>query len=103
MGIETGKLALFVSTKKGFWCLRGDADRRSWSVEGPAFLGHIVNHGVLDPRDRRSLLVAARTGHLGPTIFRSGDLGKSWQEAPRPAARSDRRGSHLPGAERRPA
>jgi photosystem II stability/assembly factor-like uncharacterized protein len=86
MGIETGKLALFVSTKKGFWCLRGDADRRSWSVEGPAFLGHIVNHTLLDPRDRHSLLVAARTGHPGPTIFCSSDLGKSFQEASRPPA-----------------
>jgi photosystem II stability/assembly factor-like uncharacterized protein len=32
------------------------------------------------------LLVAAKTGHLGPTIFRSLDLGKTWAEAPRPPA-----------------
>jgi hypothetical protein len=41
---------------------------------------------VLDPRDRRTLLVAARTGHLGPTVFRSTDLGASWREASRPPA-----------------
>ena len=40
------------------------------------FLGHIAHHVVLDPRDRRTLLLAARTGHLGPTVFRSTDLGR---------------------------
>src|SRR4030095_16740597 len=47
---------------------------------------HIVSHLVLDRRDRRTLLCAARTGHLGPTVFRSDDLGKSWKEASRPPA-----------------
>ena len=83
MKTETGAVALFVATKKGLWILRGAPERRSWGIEGPIFLGHIVNHVVLDPRDRRTLLMAARTGHLGPTIFRSTDLGKSWQEAAR--------------------
>jgi photosystem II stability/assembly factor-like uncharacterized protein len=55
-------------------------------VDGPHFLGHIINHLVLDPRDGRTLLAAAKTGHLGPTIFRSTDLGQSWQEAARPPA-----------------
>ena len=41
---------------------------------------------LLDPRDRRTLLVAARTGHLGPTVFRSADFGRSWREAKRPPA-----------------
>jgi photosystem II stability/assembly factor-like uncharacterized protein len=41
---------------------------------------------VLDPRDGRSLLAAVRAGHLGPTVFRSEDLGASWQEAAAPPA-----------------
>lgn len=86
MTSETGDAALLVSTKKGLWTLRSDAERRRWRLEGPAFLGHIVNHALLDPRDRRTLLLAARTGHLGPTIFRSGDGGRSWTEASRPPA-----------------
>src|SRR4029079_6341539 len=32
------------------------------------------------------LLVAARTRHLRPTVFRSTDFGKSWKEASRPPA-----------------
>jgi hypothetical protein len=50
------------------------------------FFGHMVHHMVLDPRDRRTLLTAARTGHLGPTLFRSTDFGRSWKEASKPPA-----------------
>lgn len=83
---ESGRVSLLVGTKKGAFFLNGDPNREHWSIEGPHFLGHIVNHIVVDPRDRRTLLMAARTGHLGPTIFRSTDAGKSWQEASKPPA-----------------
>lgn len=84
--LETGTLSLLVGTKKGLFFLRSDDARRDWTIDGPQFLGHIINHAVLDPRDRRTLLMAARTGHLGPTVFRSNDEGKSWKEASRPPA-----------------
>ncbi|HKO94785.1 MAG TPA: hypothetical protein VJU61_26705 [Polyangiaceae bacterium] len=82
----TGSLVLLVGTRKGAWLYHTDAARSSWRVDGPHFLGHIVNHLVLDPRDGRTLLGAVKTGHLGPTIFRSVDQGRSWQEAARPPA-----------------
>lgn len=81
-----GALALLAATKKGAWIYRGDDARRQWQVDGPHFLGHVIHHFVLDPRDRVTLLAAAKTGHLGPTIFRSTDLGKTWSEAKRPPA-----------------
>src|SRR5258707_8083135 len=77
---------VLVATRKGAWFYRGDAARKAWQTDGPHFLGHIVSHLVLDPRDGRTLLAAAKTGHLGPTIFRSTDLGRSWKEAARPPA-----------------
>ena len=77
---------VLVATRKGAWLFHGDAGRRTWRVDGPHFLGHIINHLVLDPRDGRTILAAAKTGHLGPTVFRSTDLGRSWKEAARPAA-----------------
>jgi hypothetical protein len=77
---------LLVATRKGAWLYHGDAARRTWRAAGPHFLGHVVNHLVLDPRDGRTLLAAAKTGHLGPTIFRSTDLGRTWKEAARPPA-----------------
>ena len=77
---------VLVATRKGAWLYHGDAARRDWRVDGPHFLGHTIGHLVLDPRDGRTLLAAAKTGHLGPTVFRSTDLGRSWKEAARPPA-----------------
>ena len=75
-----------VATRKGAWLYRGDAARKNWRADGPHFLGNIINHLVLDPRDGRTLIAAASTGHLGPTIFRSTDQGRSWKESTRPPA-----------------
>ena len=80
------RVLVLVATRKGAWLYHGDAARRTWRVDGPHFLGHIVSHLVLDPRDGRTLLAAAKTGHLGPTIFRSTDFGRTWKEAARPPA-----------------
>jgi photosystem II stability/assembly factor-like uncharacterized protein len=77
---------VLVATRKGAWLYRGDAARKIWQVEGPHFLGHVISHLVLDPRDGRTLLAAAKTGHLGPTVFRSTDFGRSWKEAAKPPA-----------------
>jgi hypothetical protein len=80
------RVILMVATRKGAWLYFTDAERQAWRVDGPHFLGHTIHHMVLDPRDGRTLLVAAKTGHLGPTVFRSTDFGRSWQEAARPPA-----------------
>ena len=65
---------LLVATRKGAWLFHGDAQGTRWRADGPHFLGHTISHLCLDPRDGRTLLAAARTGHLGPTVFRSTDL-----------------------------
>ncbi len=80
------RVLVLVATRKGAWLFHGDATRKTWRADGPHFLGHIINHLVLDPRDGRTLLAAAKTGHLGPTIFRSTDFGRNWKEAARPPA-----------------
>jgi photosystem II stability/assembly factor-like uncharacterized protein len=80
------RIVTLVATRKGAWLYHSDAKRKAWAVDGPHFLGHIVHHVVLDPRDGKTLLAAAKTGHLGPTIFRSTNLGKQWSEAARPPA-----------------
>ena len=85
-GKAAKKTVALVATRKGAWLFHGDAARRTWRTDGPHFLGHIISHLVLDPRDGRTLLAAAKTGHLGPTVFRSTDMGRSWKEAARPPA-----------------
>jgi photosystem II stability/assembly factor-like uncharacterized protein len=80
------RVVVLVATRKGAWLYYGDANRKSWREDGPHFLGHVVSHVVLDPRDGRTLLAAAKTGHLGPTVFRSKDFARTWKEAARPPA-----------------
>lgn len=77
---------LVIATRKGLFFLSPDQNREQWRLSEPGFLGHIINHAILDPRDGRTLLAAARTGHLGPTIFRSQDAGLTWHEAEKPPA-----------------
>ena len=83
---ETGPVALLVATRKGAFILKTDKTRRAWKITEPMFFGNIVHHMVLDPRDRHTLLIAARTGHLGPTVYRSAGFGKNWKEAAKPPA-----------------
>ena len=80
------RLVLLVATRKGAWLFHGDRKRKTWTADGPHFLGHNISHVQLDPRDGRTLLAAAKTGHLGPTVFRSTNLGRSWKEAQQPPA-----------------
>ena len=80
------RMVVLVATRKGAWLFHGDTKRKTWKIDGPHFLGHIIHHLVLDPRDGKTLLAAAKTGHLGPTIFRSTNRGRTWTEAETPPA-----------------
>ena len=82
----TGAVTLLIGTRKGAFTLRSDGSRRTWKLSPPMFLGHIVHHMRLDPRDRRTMLMAVSTGHLGPTVYRSTDAGKTWKESSAPPA-----------------
>ena len=78
-------MKLLVGTRKGLWALTSD-DRRRWSTGEPHHFGQIIQHAVPDRRDGRTVLVAAGTGHLGPTVLRSIDGGETWSEASKPPA-----------------
>jgi photosystem II stability/assembly factor-like uncharacterized protein len=77
---------LLIGTRKGVFLLSPDASRSTWTLSDPMFLGHVAQHVVLDPRNGTRLMLADRTGHLGPTVFYSDDLGASWREAKQPPA-----------------
>lgn len=83
---RAGAVTLLVGTRKGAFFLRSDGERKEWRLTRSEFLGHVVHHAVTDPRNKKVILVAARTGHLGPTVFRSEDAGKTWKEASKPPA-----------------
>jgi photosystem II stability/assembly factor-like uncharacterized protein len=78
---------LWIGTRKGAFTLRlNGASRRAWKLSEPQFLGHIIHHVVQDPRAPKVVLMAAKTGHLGPTVYRSSDAGRTWREAAQPPA-----------------
>lgn len=77
---------LWIATRKGAFQLRSDVQRKTWKLSGPQLLGHVVHHIVQDPRDPKVLLLAAKTGHLGPTVYRSVDRGRNWKEVAQPPA-----------------
>lgn len=79
-------ISLLIGTRKGAFVLSCSGARQNWRLSAPLYLGHIVYHTILDPRDQKTILMAAKTGHLGPTIFRSRDRGATWTEAKSPPA-----------------
>lgn len=83
---KRGAVTLWIGTRKGAFSMKSDAERKTWTLTGAHFVGHVVHHVVADPREKGVVLVAARTGHLGPTVFRSEDAGKTWKEASKPPA-----------------
>ncbi|MCZ6655971.1 MAG: hypothetical protein O7C67_01625 [Gammaproteobacteria bacterium] len=65
-------VCVLVGAKKGAFFITGNAARDPWRVQGPAFFGYIVHHMIADPRDRNTLLIAARTD--GVSLQRQGAL-----------------------------
>jgi photosystem II stability/assembly factor-like uncharacterized protein len=84
--IGKGIVSLLIGTRKGLFVLRSDAARLVWTISEPNFLGHIVYHVVSDPRNSGIIVMGAKTGHLGPTVLRSTDSGKTWKESSKPPA-----------------
>lgn len=84
--MKENRTTLLAATRKGAFFLHNGADGKDWVLSEPFFLGAAVNHIVLDPRDGKTLLMAAHPGHLGPTIYRSTDAGVTWNEASAPPA-----------------
>ncbi|MBX3150307.1 hypothetical protein KF728_09185 [Candidatus Obscuribacterales bacterium] len=77
---------VLVGTRKGAFVLTSDTGRKKWEQSDPIFLGHIIHHFAADTRTAGVMLMAAKTGHLGPTVFRSTDGGTTWTEASKPPA-----------------
>ena len=79
-------VSLLVGTRKGGFFVHGDGDRHIWRLEGPPFLGLMVNDLARDPRDGETVVLAAKAGHLGSTVYRGRWGASEWTEASRPPA-----------------
>jgi photosystem II stability/assembly factor-like uncharacterized protein len=72
------RIVLLVGTRKGCFLLESDVDRRDWTVRGPFCEGWPVYHAVHDPASGAIYAAAASEWH-GAGIWRSADLGETWQ------------------------
>ena len=84
----SGGTIVMVGTRKGLWIGRSDEAREEWEFTGPHFDMEEVYSCMVDTRgDTPRLLVGASSSWLGPQVWRSDDLGASWQETPNGAIR----------------
>lgn len=85
---DTPSTVLLVGTRKGLWIGRADAARTAWQWSGPHFDMEEVYSCMVDTRgDRPRLLIGSSSSWLGPQVWRSDDLGETWQETPGGAIR----------------
>jgi photosystem II stability/assembly factor-like uncharacterized protein len=69
---------LLVGTRKGCFVLESDRDRRDWKLRGPFCEGWPVYHAILDPASGTIYAAAASEWH-GAGVWRSPDLGETWE------------------------
>jgi photosystem II stability/assembly factor-like uncharacterized protein len=72
------KTLLLVGTRKGCVVLESDEDRRDWTIRGPYCEGWPIYHAVYDPVAGAIYAAAASEWH-GAGVWRSTDLGESWE------------------------
>ncbi|TAJ14704.1 MAG: glycosyl hydrolase, partial [Planctomycetota bacterium] len=74
---------LLIGTAKGGFALEAPRARRAWTLRGPFQFGARTHDFRADPRESGfgTWLMCSAGGHLGPTIYRSRDAGRSWKEA----------------------
>jgi photosystem II stability/assembly factor-like uncharacterized protein len=68
---------LLVGTRKGLFVLESD-DRRDWKARGPYCEGWPIYHAVHD-RESGSIFAAAASEWHGAGVWRSADLGETWE------------------------
>jgi photosystem II stability/assembly factor-like uncharacterized protein len=71
---------LLVGTRKGCFMLESDENRRDWKVRGPYCENWPIYHAVHDPASGALYAAAASEWH-GASIWRSTDLGETWEQS----------------------
>ncbi|HJQ75577.1 MAG TPA: hypothetical protein VJ814_11850 [Gaiellaceae bacterium] len=73
------RTVLTIGTRKGCFIAESE-DRRDWKLRGPYCEGWPVYHAILD-RESGSIYAAAASEWFGSTIWRSPDLGETWEQS----------------------
>ena len=72
------RVLVLVGTRKGCFVLESDGDRRDWTVRGPYCESWPIYHVVHDPHSGALYAAAASEWH-GAGVWRSDDLGETWE------------------------
>jgi photosystem II stability/assembly factor-like uncharacterized protein len=73
------KTVLLVGTRKGVFLLESD-DRRDWKLRGPFCEGWPIYHVIHDAGSGAIFAAAASEWH-GASVWRSPDLGETWEQS----------------------
>ena len=74
------RTVLLVGTRKGCFILEANGDHADWRVRGPFCEGWPVYHAIYDP-DSETIYAAAASEWHGSAIWRSPDLGETWEHS----------------------
>jgi photosystem II stability/assembly factor-like uncharacterized protein len=74
------RMILLVGTRKGCFVLESGEDRRKWKLRGPFCEGWPVFHAIYD-HDSGSIYAAAASEWHGSAVWRSPDLGETWEHS----------------------
>jgi hypothetical protein len=73
---------LLAGTRKGLFIGRSDAAREQWEGDRPACAMEEIYSVAIDDRAANPrLLVGSTSWHYGPMVYRSDDLGRTWDES----------------------
>jgi len=75
------RVMLLVGTRKGAFIYTSDERRQEWEVSAPLLAGWQIYHMAADPRaNPPRLYAAANSPWWGPSVAKSEDWGKSWDQ-----------------------
>ncbi len=74
------KSVVLVGTRKGLFTLTSDGDREGWELRGPFCEGWPIYHAVYDHRSGTIYAAGASEWH-GSAVWRSPDLGETWEHS----------------------
>ena len=74
------KTVLLVGTRKGCFLVESDESRRDWEVRGPFCEGWPIYHAIHHAGTGAIYAAAASEWH-GASVWRSPDLGETWQQS----------------------
>ena len=73
------KTVLMVGTRKGCFLLESDEGRRDWELRGPFCEGWPIYHAIR--AENGVIFAAAASEWHGSSVWRSPDLGETWQQS----------------------